>query len=114
MAVYTVTTKAEFEAKVLQSDMPVLVDFWANWCAPCRAMAPILHDVAAELDGTVDIVKVDIEKSAENQALAGEYGVQSIPNMPIFHGGVEVERLIGMAPKAHLVEMLKGIAATGA
>ena len=110
MALYNITTKQEFDEKVIQSKKVVLVDFWAAWCPPCRAMAPILHDVAEELDKDVDIVKVDIEANADNNMLAGSYGVQSIPNMPIFKNGKEVERLIGTAPKMHLVEMLGNIA----
>ncbi len=110
MALYIITTKQEFEEKVLKSDKVVLVDFWAEWCPPCRAMAPILHDVADELDKNVDIVKVDIEATADNGQLAGKYGVQSIPNMPIFKGGKEVERIIGMVPKAHLADMFQHLA----
>lgn len=110
MALYNITTKQEFEEKVLKSNKVVLVDFWAEWCPPCRAMAPGLHDIADELDKTVDIVKVDIEATVENGQLAGSYGVQSIPNMPIFKSGNEVERLIGMVPKAHLADVLQQIA----
>ena len=110
MALYNITTEQEFEEKVLGSSKVVLVDFWAAWCPPCRAMAPILHDLADELDKIADIVKVDIEATAENGQLAGKYGVQSIPNMPIFKGGKEVERLVGMAPKAHLADMLLQLA----
>lgn len=107
MALYNITTEQEFEEKVLGSSKVVLVDFWAAWCPPCRAMAPILHDVADELDKIADIVKVDIEATAENGQLAGKYGVQSIPNMPIFKGGKEVERIVGMVPKVHLQDMFK-------
>ncbi len=110
MALYTITSAQEFEEKVLNSNKVVLVDFWAAWCPPCRAMAPILHDVADELDKIVDIVKVDIEATADNGQLAGKYGVQSIPNMPIFRGGKEVERLVGMVPKVHLADMLQQLA----
>ena len=110
MALYTITTKSEFEKHVLQNDKPVLVDFWANWCAPCRAMAPALHDIGSELDTIVDVVKVNIEASQDNQQLAGEYGVQSIPNMPIFQGGKEVSRIIGMVPKAELITTLTKVA----
>lgn len=96
MALLSTSTKEEFEAKVLKSDKAVLVDFWAEWCPPCRAMAPVLHNVADDMDATADIVKVNIEESADNQQLAGEYQVQSIPNMVIFRGGKEVDRIIGM------------------
>lgn len=109
MALYTITTKKEFEEKVLQSKKIVLVDFWAGWCPPCVAMAPHLQAVAEELDSTVDIVKINIEdkpEHRENQLLAGEYEVQSIPNMPIFKDGTEVQRLIGLTPKPQLIDIL--------
>ena len=104
MALYNTTTKQEFENKVLQSDKVVLVDFWAAWCPPCRAMAPILEVTAEIQDAIADIVKVDIEASPDNQALAGECGVRSIPNMVIFKGGKEVERFIGVTPEKVLAE----------
>lgn len=110
MALYTITTKAEFEQHVLQNNKLVLVDFWANWCPPCRAMAPALHDIGDELDDIADIVKVNLEESPDNQQLADEYGVQSIPNMPIFQGGKEVSRIIGMVPKAELITTLTKVA----
>lgn len=110
MALYIITTKQEFEDKVLKSKKIVLVDFWAEWCPPCRAMAPILHDVAEAQDAIADIVKIDIEATQETAELAGEYGVRSIPNMPIFKAGKEVERIVGMVPKLHLEDMLKNLA----
>lgn len=110
MALYNITTRKEFEEKVLQSDKLVLVDFWADWCPPCRAMAPALHDVANEQDAILDVVKVDIEDTAENRALAGEYEVQSIPNMPLFQGGKEVDRIIGLVSKTQLTEIVTNAA----
>ena len=107
MAVHNTFTTAEFKSKVLESNKLVLVDFWAEWCPPCRAMAPLLHDVADEQDAIADIVKIDIEATQETAELAGEYGVRSIPNMPIFKGGKEVERIVGMVPKVHLQDMFK-------
>ncbi len=107
MALYDTTTKQEFEEKVLKSDKVVLVDFWAEWCPPCRAMAPTLHDLANKLDNNVDIVKVNIEQSADNAQLAGEYHVQSIPNMNIFKGGKVVDTVIGMVPAPVLEDTLK-------
>ncbi len=106
MALYSTTTRQEFEEKVLKSDKTVLVDFWAEWCPPCRAMAPILHDLGDELDKTVDIVKVNIEESVENQRLAQDYNISSIPNMPIFRAGKHVDTIIGMRPKSALREKL--------
>lgn len=105
MALYNITTKQEFEEKVLKNDKLVLVDFWAAWCPPCVAMAPTLHDVAEEHDELIDVVKIDIEATQDNQMLAGEYGVRSIPNMPLFRGGKEVERIIGLVSKSQLVDM---------
>lgn len=110
MALYNITSKIEFEAKVLQSDKIVLVDFWANWCPPCRAMAPTLHDLAGEMDTVFDVVKIDIEDTDENRQLAGEYGVQSIPNMPLFKNGSEVERIVGMVTKQYLAEEIRSLA----
>lgn len=107
MALLKTTDKKEFDEKVTKSDKVVLVDFWAEWCGPCRAMAPILEDASKELDGEVDIVKVNIEESNENNALASEHGVRSIPNMVIFKGGKEVGRIIGLTQKVPLVTKLK-------
>jgi thioredoxin 1 len=105
MALYSITSKQEFEEKVLKSNKVVLVDFWAAWCPPCRAMAPTLEAVAEEHDELIDIVKVDIEDTEANRMLADEYGVQSIPNMPLFVGGKEVERIVGLVSKGTLVGM---------
>jgi thioredoxin 1 len=107
MALYNITTKKEFEEKVLESKKLVLVDFWAEWCPPCRAMAPALHNVSEELDDMLDVVKVDIEDTNENRLLAGMYGVQSIPNMPLFRDGKEVDRIVGMVSKGQLIDLVK-------
>jgi thioredoxin 1 len=107
MALYNITTKKEFEEKVLKNDKLVLVDFWAAWCPPCLAMAPTLHEVAEEHNDLIDVVKVDIEDTEDNHNLAWEHGVQSIPNMPLFRGGKEVDRIIGLVTKGHLVDMAK-------
>jgi thioredoxin 1 len=87
-------TTEDFKSSVLESDKPVLVDFWAAWCGPCKALAPILEKIASETeDVTISRLNVD-----ENQALAGQYGVQSIPTMIIFKGGKEAKRLVGLLP----------------
>jgi thioredoxin 1 len=109
MALYSITTVQEFEERVLKSNKLVLVDFWAAWCPPCRAMAPALQDVAKEHDELIDVVKVDIEASQENQMLAVKYGVRSIPNMPLFDKGVEVDRIIGLVSKNELVDRAKNL-----
>ena len=106
MALYNTVSREEFEEKVLKNDKVVLVDFWAQWCPPCLAMAPTLETVAQALDKTVDIVKVNIEESPENNALAGESGVRGIPNMVIYKDGVEVDRIVGMVPQDTLMDTL--------
>ena len=107
MALIVTTTKQEFEEKVLNSQKVVLVDFWAQWCPPCRAMAPILEQVAKDMDADVDVVKVDTEASRDNAMLAGEYEVRSIPNMNVFKGGKVVDTIIGMVPRPTLESTLK-------
>lgn len=93
--------KNNFETEVLKSEIPVLVDFWAPWCAPCRMMAPILDELSVELAGKVKIVKVNTEE-AENQDLAIEYQIQSIPNMKLFKNGAVAGEFIGMRSKDSL------------
>lgn len=113
MALYNITSKQDFTDKVLKNDKIVLVDFWAGWCPPCVAMAPHLEAIASELDSSVDVVKLNIEDKPEyheNMLLAQEYGVQSIPNMPIFKGGREVERIIGLTPKQELSKIISDLA----
>ena len=105
MVLISITTKQEFEEKVLKNKRPVLVDFWAPWCPPCRAMAPILQQIAEETE--FDIVKIDTEASEENMQLAQEYRVQGIPNMKIFVDGKEVAELVGMKSKQTLVDALE-------
>lgn len=102
MALYNVTTKEEFAERVLKNPKVVLVDFWAEWCPPCRAMAPVLEAVAAKLDKTLDVVKVNTEASSDTMHLAAEYEVRSIPNMNIFKSGKVVDTVIGMVPQASL------------
>ncbi len=107
MAIVNINNKKDFKEKVLDSDKLVLVDFWAQWCPPCRAMAPVLQVIAAKMDKEVDIVKIDVEESPDNGALAQEYGVQGIPNMQIFKGGKVVDQLVGMRPAGVLEADLK-------
>ncbi|MDX9778814.1 MAG: thioredoxin [Patescibacteria group bacterium] len=93
--------KNDFEQEVLKNEQPVLVDFWAPWCMPCRMMAPILDELAGELEGKVKIAKVDTE-NPENQELAIKYQIQSIPNMKLFKGGQVVDEFVGMRSKESL------------
>ena len=95
-----------FEKVVLQSEIPVLVDFWAAWCGPCRMVAPVLDQIAAEHEGKIRIVKVNVD---EEPALAAQYRITSIPAMKVFKGGEEVRELIGAMPKQMIEKELEGI-----
>ena len=104
MAEIAEVTDGNFEAEVLQSDLPVVVDFWAEWCAPCRQIAPIVKELAGEYDGRVKIVKMNVD---ESPAAPGKYGVRAIPTLLAFQGGQVVEQLQGARPKAALEEMVQ-------
>lgn len=93
----------EFETQVLKSDQPVLVDFWAPWCAPCRMIAPILEEVAGEFENRVRVAKVNTDSDPE---WATRFGIMGIPTMVLFQNGREVDRLVGAHPKANLVNWL--------
>ena len=94
----------QFESAVLKETLPVLVDFWAPWCGPCKMMGPVLEDLAKELDGRLKIVKVNVD---ENNELAGNFNVMSIPTLILFKGGRSVETFMGAQPKQALASKLE-------
>jgi thioredoxin 1 len=95
---------AEFDEKVLKASNVVVVDFWAPWCGPCKSIAPVLEEVAADLGDAVAIYKINVD---DNNKSPAQYNVRAIPNLIIFKGGAEVDRVVGAVPKEQLVETIK-------
>jgi thioredoxin 1 len=94
-----VINEANFQAEVLESSHPVLVDFWAEWCGPCRMIAPVVEELSAEYAGKAVMAKVNVD---ENPGLAGQFGIRNIPTLLIFKGGQVVDKLVGALPKSQI------------
>jgi len=99
--------ETNFDAEVLGADVPVVVDFWAEWCGPCKAIGPSLEEISDEMDGKVKVTKLNID---ENPDLAAKYGVRSIPTLLLFKGGEPASMQVGAKPKNALVDWIKGAA----
>jgi thioredoxin 1 len=104
MGNYVEVTDATFEQEVLKSEIPVLVDFWAVWCAPCRMIAPIVEELAADKKGSLKVAKVDVDN---NHGIAAKFGIRSIPTLLIFKNGEVVDQMIGAVPKSMIETKLQ-------
>ncbi|HEY9825313.1 MAG TPA: thioredoxin [Stenomitos sp.] len=100
----TAVTDTTFKDEVIDSDVPVLVDFWAPWCGPCRMVAPVVEEIAEQYQGQVKVVKVNTD---ENPNVASQYGIRSIPTLMIFKGGTRVDMVVGAVPKTTLANTLE-------
>lgn len=103
MASNLAVTSDSFEQNVLKSDIPVLVDFWAEWCGPCKAIGPSIEQLATEYSGKAKVYKLDVDSEGD---IAQQYGVMSIPALLVFKGGKEVDRMVGAAPKAQIAALI--------
>lgn len=99
-----ILSEQNFEVEVLKSEIPVLVDFWATWCGPCRMLAPTIEKIAEEQEGVVKVCKLDVDEEPE---IAARFGIASIPTLMVFKNGVAVKKSVGVQPKQMIEEMLK-------
>lgn len=99
-------TDANFEKEVIKSDIPILVDFWAEWCMPCKMVTPILKEIAEEMEGKIKIAKLNVDNSPQS---AGQYGIRSIPSLLIFKSGSVVEQIIGALPKKTIQQKIDNV-----
>ena len=97
-------TDSSFDEEVIQADTPVLVDFWADWCAPCKMIAPIVEELAGEFDGKIKFAKLDVDSNPKS---ASSYGIRGIPTMLIFNGGEPVDQMVGAVPKSVIKKKLE-------
>jgi thioredoxin 1 len=108
MAEVASVTEQNFEQEVLKSELPVLVDFWAPWCGPCRAVAPVVEKVATDLQGKLKTVKCNVD---ESQSLAAKFGIRSIPSLLMFRGGEVIDSVVGFLPEAELKKRVERVIA---
>lgn len=101
-------TDKTFEQEVLKATVPVLVDFWAGWCGPCKVIAPVVEELAGEFEGRMKVMKLDVD---ENPGVPTTYGVQSIPTLLIFKDGKPAERVVGAVPKKVILDKISGVVA---
>jgi thioredoxin 1 len=104
MANLTAVTDSSFEEEVMKAELPVLVDFWAEWCGPCRRLAPAVEALATEFDGRILVGKLNVD---ENPGTAGRFSIRGIPTLLLFKGGQIVESVVGLVDRAHLKQMIE-------
>ncbi|NLE94562.1 MAG: thioredoxin [Dehalococcoidia bacterium] len=104
--VEAINGEENFQQSVIKSEVPVLVDFWAQWCAPCLAAAPIIEELSREYEGKITFAKINVE---DNSAIAAKYGIAAIPTMLVFKNGEPAQQIVGLKPKKDLKKMLDGV-----